>query len=396
MKVFASSLIARPGLMLVMVMLLSGCASVEPTYLTRLTGDPIKDGYERISNGRPEDKILWQYSTALEHLRRGQLDEAAALLDEALLSQEALAIDGGKKARQARRVFYPESTKVYIGEPYERVMAWFYRGVIYWMQGEPDNARACFKSAQLMDSDAEGEEFKADYASLDYLIGMINQFFDGSDDQQFRFAEENKQMDYFPQPVDNPNLIFILEFGNGPRKYGAGDYGHLLKIRPSTSKARSSRITIEGLPQITAGPMDDLAWQAQTRGGRYMDHVLGRKAVFKESTDALGDAAIISGAILAAETEHTQTGLTVAAVGILSKLIASASNPEADTRTWKNLPQFLTLSPMKLAPGNYQARVQFLDKNGAPIPQHTKSVTINISDSNTKKPLVVFISQFSL
>jgi hypothetical protein len=31
---------------------------------------------------------------------------------------------------------------VFIGEPYERAMAYYYRGLLYWRDGEIDNARA--------------------------------------------------------------------------------------------------------------------------------------------------------------------------------------------------------------------------------------------------------------
>lgn len=371
-----------------------GCSTTHtPNYYSSLTGDPIQDGYIRIEQGPPEDKILWQYTTALELLRLGRLDEAAGLLDEALLSQEALAIDGGKKARQAQRVFYPESTKIYIGEPYERAMAWFYRGIIYWIQGEPDNARACFKSAQLMDSSSEGEEFKADYAILDYLIGMINRQLSGSDDQYFRFAQQNAKFDYFPEPVNSPNVVFIFEFGKGPMKYRSGDYGQFLKIRGGNSRSKSSLLQVEEGSRIQISPLDDLTYQAQTRGGRYMDHVLGRKAVFKAATDTFGDAAIIGGAIMASESDHTNAGLAVAAVGVLSKILSSASNPEADTRTWKNLPQYLSLYSTRMSPGDYEALVQFLDETGQVVGPHTK--TINIHLTSNKKPLVVFVSQYS-
>ena len=34
-------------------------------------------------------------------------------------------------------------------------MAFYYRGLLYWRDGQPDNARACFRSAQFIDADAE-------------------------------------------------------------------------------------------------------------------------------------------------------------------------------------------------------------------------------------------------
>ena len=42
-----------------------------------------------------------------------------------------------KSARKARGYFHEESSKGFRGEPYERVMAYYYRGILYWMDGEP-------------------------------------------------------------------------------------------------------------------------------------------------------------------------------------------------------------------------------------------------------------------
>ncbi len=376
-----------------LVVLFTGCASTPPAPSIALTGDPVRDGYARIQQGLPEDRILWQYTTSLELLRRGQVEEAARLLDDALLSQDAMATDGGRQARMATKVFYPESRKIYIGEPYERAMAWFYRGVIYWMQGQPDNARACFRSAQLMDGDAEGDSYRADFSVFDYMVGLINRIYSGDDQNMFNFARENVTSDFFPEPIDNPNVIFIFEFGKGPRKFRTGSYGEELKFRDGSSGVNSIRITLPDGQALVAGPMDNLSWQAKTRGGRLMDHVLGRKAVFKRATSDIGDAAIMSGVILGAETKHDQTALTVAAVGILSKLISAAAQPQADTRDWSNLPQHLSVLPARLPPGEYETRVQFFDQGAQPIPALTKTVSLAINPG--AKPLAVFISEFS-
>ena len=66
---------------------------------------------------------------------------------------------------------------------------------------------------------------------------------------------------------------------------------------------------IPGAINLPVAPCDDVNFQATTRGGRVMDHVLANKAVFKSATDTAGDAAIISGAILAG------AGTRVAALG---------------------------------------------------------------------------------
>ena len=73
----------------------------------------------------------------------------------------------------AQSLFSPENVKGFHGEPYERAMGWFYRGLIFWMDSEPANARARFRTAQLMDALAEKHEYRADWVMLDYLGGFI-------------------------------------------------------------------------------------------------------------------------------------------------------------------------------------------------------------------------------
>jgi len=130
---------------LIALLLVTGC--VTQTRVVQLTGNIMVDGPMMITNGPPQDKVLWQYRTAAAAMRRGQFDFARQLLDDALLTTGGISTD--KSARLARSYFHPESRKTFIGEPYERVMAFYYRGILYWMDGEPDNARACFRSAAM-------------------------------------------------------------------------------------------------------------------------------------------------------------------------------------------------------------------------------------------------------
>ena len=70
---------------------------------------------------------------------------------------------GDDTAREARGLFNEESVKTFRGEPYERVMAYYYRGILYWMDGEPDNARAAFRSAAVQDQNPELGITQADW-----------------------------------------------------------------------------------------------------------------------------------------------------------------------------------------------------------------------------------------
>ncbi len=136
---------------LAVVLVFVGCATTS-TPSTALTGDILVDGPRMAAEGPARDRVLWQYRTAAAAMRQGKFAEARPLLDDALLTLQGI-YGPDAEARKSRGLFQRESRKTFIGEPYERSMAYFYRGVLYWRDGELDNARACFRSAQFEDSD---------------------------------------------------------------------------------------------------------------------------------------------------------------------------------------------------------------------------------------------------
>jgi hypothetical protein len=375
------------------VILLAGCAS-EPKQSTTSwmrTGDPVADGKAAINQGPAKDKVLWQYKTALAALRRNKYDEAKALLDDALLTIGAI-YGKDKSARKSRGYFSEEAKKNFLGEPYERVMAYYYRGILYWMDGESDNARACFRSAQLADSDTESKEYASDYVLLDYLDGLVSRRFgsDGAEALQRAQAEAHLQK---PPPYDTSgNTLFFVEFGQGPTKYASGQYSEELRFREGHSVVRGAMIKI-GDQSFPVGIYDDLNFQATTRGGRLMDHVLANKAVFKSATDNFGNAALIGGAVVGTTTRNGEVALGLVAAGLISKIVAASTTPAADIRCWDTLPQFLGFSSINLPPGQHTATVEFLDGNARPLPSLTKKVDFTVPPAGRES--VVFVSDHS-
>ena len=126
-----------------------------------------------------------------------------------------------------------------------------------------------------------------------------------------------------------------------------------------------------------------------------MDHVLANKAVFKKTTDTIGDIALIGGLTTAAVSDNNTVqgvGLGIALAGLASKIISSASTPEADTRTWDNLPQFISFATMKLSCGQHNVTIEFNNAVGIPDPKLTKTLIVNVPDDRDK---VVFVSDTS-
>jgi hypothetical protein len=378
------------------LLLLCGCVTVHEHDVT-LSGNILVDGPMMVTNGPVKDRLLWQYRTAAAALRHGDYELSRQYLDDALTRLGGV-YGPDKSAERARSYFHEEHEKNFIGEPYERIMAYYYRGILYWMDGEPDNARACFRSGELEDSSSEGEQYTADYVLLDYLDGLATTKLgdDGSD----AFARAEKECQFTkPPPYDlKANVLFFLEFGPGPQKYAAGQYGEELHFIVRQSPVRSAVIKVED-QTVTVGPYDDLSFQATTRGGRVMDHVLAGKAVFKTGTAIAGNVATgvgLTTAMIGADNRNdvaTGVGLGIMAAGLITQAVSASVTPRADTRTWDNLPRYLSFAALSLPPGPHTATVEFLDQGGQPLANLTKTITIDVSADKHDK--VVFVSDRS-
>lgn len=377
--------------------LLAGCATTPRTNIL-YTGDPVIDGHAERAAARPQDQVMWDYRIAAAALRAGNFEEAKARLDAAILNIGGL-INNTADAARARGLFSGEKTKVFIGEPYERVMAYYYRGLLYWRDGQPDNARACFRTAQFIDSDAETAGYRSDYALLDYLDGFasVKLSADGSD--ALKRARENTRGLTLPDYDRQANVLVFAEYGAGPRKYAGGEYSEQLRFMVPDSLAHSATLTVDGR-SVPLPAYDDLNYQATTRGGRVMDHILGNKAVFKRTSDTVGDVALIGG-VIAADNIRRYNGsknhdaenaaIALGAIGLISKIASAATTPDADTRMWHNLPQRLSFAALRLPAGQHAATVEFFDASGRRLAGMTQEITLVVDD--TVKDTVVFISE---
>jgi hypothetical protein len=118
--------------------------------------------------------------------------------------------------------------------------------------------------------------------------------------------------------------------------------------------------------------------------------------VFKSATDTAGNVALIGGLATAAASNNRtaqEVGLGLALAGLVSKVVSAATVPAADTRSWENLPRYLSFVNVPLPPGQHVATIQFLDASGQAHPDLTKSITVNITTTDRDK--VVFVSDTS-
>jgi len=372
------------------LVLSAGCATTTKPKTVALTGNIMVDATNAIANGPSKDKVLWQYRLAAAAMREGKFDLARQNLDEALTTLQGI-YGPDPNAKKARSYFHAEAKKTFIGEPYERSMAYIYRGILYWMDGEPDNARACFRSAELEDSDTEKHEYAGDWVLPDYLDGLATAKLGGDGADAFKRAQASAKNVKLPEYNLKANVLIFIEFGPGPTKFGTGQYGEELRFHVIPSPVQSADVKIDSF-EFPVAPTDDTWFQASTRGGRAMDHILGNKAVFKSATDTAGNVALIGGLTTAAVSHDRtaqQVGLGLALAGLVSKVVSSATTPEADTRSWDNLPRYLSFASLSVAPGLHNVTVQFKDPMGQTIPGLTKQFTVEVAEGKDK---VIFVS----
>jgi hypothetical protein len=382
----------QPAL-LAALLALAGCAT--PPHQVALTGNVMVDGPNAIATGPPRDRVLWQYRTAAAAMRQGNFSLAKQHLDDALRTLGGI-YGNDPSARKARSYFQGEEKKTFIGEPYERSMAYIYRGIIYWMDGERDNARACFRSAEFEDSDAENREYAGDWVLPDYLDGLATAKLGGDGLDAFKRAQALAREVKLPPYNPKANVLIFFEFGPGPAKFASGQYGEELRIRTAPSPVASAEMRVDSL-RIPVAPTDDVCFQASTRGGRVMDHILGRKAVFKATTDTVGNVALIGGlatAVASRDRTTQEVGLGIALAGLVSKVVSAATTPAADTRTWDNLPHYLSFACLPLPVGPHVLTVQFLDPSGRVLPNLAKTIHLNITTPD--RDTVVFVSDRSV
>ena len=355
---------------------MTACQTPDIQPAPEYSDDLVVEGKRLIAQAPRKDKNLWRLRVGLVALKQNQPNDAKALF-EAAMPAAGQILQADASTRMAQSLFSPENVKGFHGEPYERAMGWFYRGLIYWMDGEPANARACFRTAQLMDALAEKHEHRADWVMLDYLDGFITAKLGKDGSAALRRAREHAGAIALPDYNPAANTLLVLQTGFGPVKKSGGDVGEALVYDGGHSDVAQIRITVAS-QTVTAPIFDNLTVQASTRGSRAMDLVLARKATVKKVGDTIGDVGTVPGVVLVDYEDTRDAGLALLGVGLVGKFIGNSVETRADTRTWNNLPQHLSFVALNLPVGEHPATVDFIGATGAALPDRQKSVLLTV------------------
>ena len=319
--------------------------------------------FSRVVAEGERNRVLNLLRAGLAAMELGHSDLAAKSFDEALLTIETIYA-GDEKAEQARSTFTAEDRKTFRGEPYERAMAFYYRGILYLMEGDYENARASFRSGILQDTLAEQEKYRGDFALLDFLAGWASQCNGNADLAAEAYALAKERNSEAMLPEAGHNLLVLADLGRAPVKYAEGDYVELLKIKANDKSYQiDTAFRLNDLPASLPN-RESILWQAQTRGGREFDAILEGKAQFKEGMETaskVGGAVAQAGVgvgmagLASGNEDMARMGGAMTAVGgfvtLISGAMAQAAKPEADIRQWDNLPETAVYGTYRIESG---------------------------------------------
>ena len=286
-------------------------------------------------------------------LAAGELEIAEKAFEAAVTRIELIYADN-PEAQKAKSLWTAEKIKDFKGEPYERAMAYFYRGLVYAAKGDFQNARAMFKQADYQDTVAESEVYAGDFGLMPYMAGWAS-YCDGNLGMAKDFLQQAIKGDanYQTVAVDQPMLV-LFESGRVPFKYGGGRAREVLKWQAHTLPAQSAKTACvtaaSGTCPVTSFVMGaDVGFQATTRGGRPIDGILAGKASYKAGAQGVAEVAGVVGnigmqtAMMTGNSDAAGLGMLGMFAGLIAQGAANAMQTQADIREWEQLPSTIWL-----------------------------------------------------
>ena len=344
------------------------------------------------------DAVLRAMVRGTYALSAGDYSSAEREFDDAT-SAVAAVWGGTPEASRARSLWYEESVKPFKGDPYERMMAFYYRGLLYLRAGDYGNAQAAFRMAVQQDAFAEEEQYNDDVVAPLFLQGFALHAQGSKVPAREAYGlVRARRPDFMVPDVDAPapNALVVVETGRGPRKVpdGIGSY----KLRFFRGKAFTEgrvAVSVDGAAPVPVYPIEDVYLQASTRGGRPLDYVFEGKASFANRNATAGSVLTSVASALAIQKYNTSDGSSNATmgrvsdaanvVGIAALALSVKAKPAVDSRYWDNLPDAIHVLPMRLSPGRHTLHFSFADAAGEAVAGLDRDVTVEISPSATSQ-----------
>lgn len=326
----------------------------------------LQAAYKQLEKEGNRGAVLGLWRIYEMNMAKGDFAEATRVMD-LMLARIGYSSAGDESAKKARSKFKGEDEKNFRGEPYEQAMIYFHRGLLYMRAADYENARAMFRSGALVDRSSEDakedEKYNDDLAEMDYGEALCNRMLGLNDriEESLKVARGHARNATSAMEVpETCNSVLVFASGMGPQKYATGDYAQFLRFIPGNGASSALDVTVDGTQVASlGGPLDNMSFQATTRGDREVDAILAGKAQFKKGASVVGDLAIVSGAMvggLGNSDSAPGVGAGLAIIGLIAKGVSAAANPAADVRMLY-VADDIYMVPLSLTPGEHT--VQF-------------------------------------
>lgn len=333
--------------------------------------EPARAALRPLAKKPDEDFVLNNLRLGSASIADYDLDESEDAFLRAYEVINSVGVNDGGRSLGAALV--SEKIKIWKGEPFERAMANFYLGLIYYMHQDYGNARGAFENALFKLRDyADKKDAKNDYREQEsnFAIGLVMlgktwQRLGRDDLARANFDRARQLRPEMAGLCDEQrnaasNLLIVVDFGSGPRKVRDGD-GAFVGFAPRPEHAGMippPRVILDGqaadIRAFDAPPIDLLA-MAQDRKWQDIDTIRAVKDVAGTGLMIAGAGATLYGANRR-RNDTMVTGLALMGAGALLK-----ATSQADVRQWEMLPRTTFLLPLRIAPGTHDLTVDFPD-----------------------------------
>ena len=229
--------------------------------------------FSKLYAGGEHDAVLNFADLGLAAMEVGEFDIAEKAFDQGIARIDAIYANN-ESAKKARSLWSSESVKDFKGEPYERAMVYYYRGLLYLRKGDYQNARASFLAADYQDTVAEQDSYQGDFAVMNLLAGCSSH----CDHDEVRAKELYKLATIKDPSLVSLNLashhLALIDAGRGPQKLAVGNHKEMLQLSAVPEGTVDSIHVTGANRRLPATKMGDINFQATTRGGRPMDGIL--------------------------------------------------------------------------------------------------------------------------
>ncbi len=165
-----------------------------------------------------KDYALHEIGRARVYLDFGDYYDAEASLAAACDVMERIT---GDESQERAAVVGAEASKVFKGEPYERALAWFYRGLSRYQVGDYPGALAGFRHALASDQETRSrdqgptEDFVVAHVMAAKTYGHLGELSNAQ--ASLNIARQYvADTTYLTDELLQANLLVLVEAGNGP------------------------------------------------------------------------------------------------------------------------------------------------------------------------------------